>query len=357
MIRATAGVAFATLLSGMVFAQSADTPPTFDSADIHVSAPATNPYARGGVMRGGRYEVRTATLVDLIRMAYDIDADKVVGGPNWLESDRFDVIAKAPSTTSQETARLMLQNLLADRFKLVVHKDTKPLPVFVLSLGKGKPKLKEAAGSGNNGCQGQPQTPQPGVIPNAIVNCRNVTMEMFAQSLRQMAGAYVTTVVLDQTALKGAWDFDLEWTARALLTFAGDKAITIYDAVDKQLGLKLEPKTVPTPVIAVDSVNRKPTDNPAGVTQNIPPAPPSEFEVADIKPSKPGATPNGRIQNGRVDLQALPLKQLIMIAWNINNNDELVAGIPKSAESARFDTWPKCPPAGRSRRSILRLSG
>lgn len=338
MFRPSAGIALLALTAGFAFGQLADAPPAFDLADVHASAPTTNPFARGGVMRGGRYEVRTATLVDLIRMAYNVDADKVVGGPSWLETDRFDVIAKAPAATTAETARLMLQRLLADRFKLVVHTDTKPLSVFVLSLGKGKPKLKEADGSGNGGCQGVPQNPQPGTIPNAIVNCRNVPMELFAQTLRQMAGAYITAPVIDQTGLKGSWDFTLEWTARALLTYAGDHAITLFDAVDKQLGLKLEPKTTPTPVIVVDSVNRKPTDNPPGVTQNMPPAPPAEFDVADIKPSPPDATqPRGQIQNGRVNVEAFPLKLLIMIAWNINNDDELVAGMPKWAESARFN--------------------
>jgi len=347
MIRASAGIGLLAFIAGVAYAQPAAAPPTFDIADVHVSAPTTNPYARGGVIRGGRYELRTATLVDLIRIAYEVDADKIIGGPNWLEADRFDVIAKAPAETAPDTARQMLQTLLADRFKLVIHKDSKPLSVFVLSLGKGKPKLKEADGSGNAGCQGVPQNPQPGTIPNAIVNCRGVTMEVFARTLPQMAGAYITTTVLDQTGLKGSWDFTLEWTARALLTFAGDHAITIYDAVDKQLGLKLESKTVPTPVVVVDTVNRAPTENPPGVTQKIPPPPPAEFEVADIRPSRPDATqPMGRIQNGRIDAQALPLKQLIMIAWNINSNDELMAGMPKWADSARFDLVAKVSTSG-----------
>ena len=160
----------------------------------------------------------------------------------------------------------MLQALLADRFKLVVHKDTKPLPAFVLSMGKGKPKMKESDGSGTSGCQGQPQTPQPGVIPYAIVSCHNMTMEALAQNLRGMAGAYLTNPVVDSDRAEGSWDFELKWTARALLSQAGADGITIFDAVDKQLGLKLEPQKVPTPVIVVDSVNQKPTDNPPGVT-------------------------------------------------------------------------------------------
>jgi uncharacterized protein (TIGR03435 family) len=69
-----------------------------------------------------------ATMVDLISMAYKLESDKVIGGPGWLDWDRFDVAAKAPEATKQDELNQMLQNLLADRFKLVVHKDTRPMP-------------------------------------------------------------------------------------------------------------------------------------------------------------------------------------------------------------------------------------
>ena len=114
---------------------------------------------QGGVFRSGRYELRQATMLDLIKTAYGVDPETVVGGPSWLESDRFDVTAKAPPATSAETANLMLQALLTDRFKLVVHKDMKLGPRFVLTVGKGKPKLKETDGSGELGCQLQTQAP------------------------------------------------------------------------------------------------------------------------------------------------------------------------------------------------------
>src|SRR5438105_14779333 len=110
------------------------------------------------VFRSGRYELHNANMVDLIRTAYGVDADKVVGGPNWVEFDRVDVIARAPSNTPPETLKLMLQALLADRFKLVVHNDTQPIAGFVLTLGKAKPKLKEAEPSDKTGCQMQPPT-------------------------------------------------------------------------------------------------------------------------------------------------------------------------------------------------------
>ena len=347
MMQALAGVSLVALLAAPVFGQATDAKPVFESADVHVSAPSTttNVYMRGGVIRGGRYELRTATMADLISTAYGVDGDKVMGGPNWLELDRFDVIAKAPPTTTPENLKLMLQALLADRFKLVVHSDTKPMPAFVLTLGKGKPKLKESNGDAPAACQGQQQNPEPGTIPNAAVSCRNMTMALFVDNLRGMAGAYMTAPVLDQTGLKGSWDFDIKWTARALLALAGADAITIFDAVDKQLGLKLESQKVPTPVIVVESVNEKPTDNPPSVTQNPPPpAPPAEFEVADIRPSLPDAKQNGRMQNGRLDLQAFPLKMLINVAWDINDDDKIVG--PKWMESAHFDVIAKASTTG-----------
>jgi uncharacterized protein (TIGR03435 family) len=349
MTRVFAGISFIVLLSSAAFGQSitAAAPPAFDIADVHVSAKTVNPYMSGGVLRGGRFEIRRATMVDLIRTAYSLDDNtKVQGGPSWLELDRFDVIAKAPASATQDTAKLMLQTLLADRFKLVVHPGTKPMPNFVLGLGKGKPKIKESDGKGAPGCQPPPNPPppQPGVYRNAEVQCRNMTMDSFAPQVRGMAGAYLGDYpVVNQTGLEGHWDFDLVWTAKAMLTSLGADGISIFDAVDKQLGLKLDLQQVPTPVIQVDSVNQKPTDNPAGVTTALPPPPPAEFEVADIRPSSPDANPGGQglLPGGRIELRGYPLKILIQIAWDINNPDEFLAGAPKFLDTAKFDVIAK----------------
>jgi uncharacterized protein (TIGR03435 family) len=151
--------------------------------------------------------------------------------------------------------------------------------------------------------------------------------------------------VFDSTGLEGFWDFDLKWTFRGFLAQAGSDGITIFDALDKQLGLKLEPQKAPEPVIVVDSVNQTPTANPSGVATSLPPGPPPEFEVAEIKPSMPGAKQNARLQNGRLDVQAFPMKNLIKLAWDINS-DELLAGAPKWVESARFDITAKASTGG-----------
>ena len=170
MMRKLAFTAGIVVLSGTLFGQSTEKLPAFDIADVHASAPSALGMAvgvSGGIPRGGRYELRNATMVDLITRAYSVTDDKVAGGPNWLAADRFDIIAKIPADTNAETARLMLQALLADRFSLKVHNDNKPIPTFVLTRSKGAPKLKKSDGS-QNGCQPQPQgEPQPGVVPYA----------------------------------------------------------------------------------------------------------------------------------------------------------------------------------------------
>jgi uncharacterized protein (TIGR03435 family) len=339
---------FFALFSTAAFSQSTAVQPAFESADVHVSAQSGNTITRGGSLRGGRYEVRTATMVDLIARAYGLESDKVLGGPGWLDWDRFDVIAKAPAATKQETLSAMLQNLLAQRFSLVVHKDIKSMPAFVLTAGKGKTKMKEATGSGEPECQDKPQNRDPAAAPYQAISCRNITMEVFANVLRGYGdGTYLPDPVVDQTGLSGAWDVDLKWTPRNRLAQAGSDGISLFDAVDKQLGLKLEPQKAPLNVLIVDSVNEKPSQNEPGVAAKIPPSPPQEFEVATIKLSPPDARgQNGRIQNGRVDARNFTLKQLIQFAWELPNNDEMIVGLPKSADSVHYDLLAKIATSG-----------
>jgi uncharacterized protein (TIGR03435 family) len=343
-MRIFASASFSATLASVVWGQAAT--PAFDLADVHPSAKGGNQYMSGGVLRGARYDIRNATMLDLIQTAYSIDdTSKIVGGPNWLNTDRFDIAAKAPPAAPQDTLKLMLEALLADRFKLMVHMDKRPLQAYVLSVGKGKPKMKEATESGDSGCQFQQPKADAGAAGYQTYTCKNTTMEMFAQQIRRMAAGYVTDLVVDQTNLQGAWDFDIKWTGRGQLALAGADGISLFDAVDKQLGLKLEPQRVTMPVTVVDSVNQKPTENPPGVTTNLPPPPPAEFEVASIRPSAPGTTgQNGRVQNDRLDLQGWTLKSLITTAWNINN-DDLLAGGPKFLETTRFDVVAKAPSA------------
>jgi uncharacterized protein (TIGR03435 family) len=346
------------LLSGAAFSQSSETAPMFEISDVHPSAKSgANQFRKGPAMRGGRYELRTATMVDLVAAAYGFQNDKVLGGPSWLEMTRFDVIAKAAPDSTLETLRPALQKLLAERFKLVVHKDTKPLPTYALLAGK-KPLLKEAAGSEQTGCKPQSGSSGPGrgmimtMGPDGVplsfalgpgmtiqYQCRNMTMEAFAAGLRGMFGAAVgANPVVDQTDLKGNWNFDVRWSVGMGRGPDSDERISLFDAVEKQLGLKLEQKQIPTAVIVVDSVNEKPTDNPPDLAERLRiPPPPTEFEVAALKPSDPDSRMfRTQMQaGGRVNIQGMTLKILVQQAWNLRN--DMLVGAPSWMDADRYD--------------------
>ncbi len=131
MVRALAGVVLSAFLSAPVIAAATDAAPSFEAADVHASPYRRFPDMDQGSLRGDRYVLRQATMVDMIATAYGVDQSYVQGGPNWLERDRFDVIAKAPARTPPATLKLMLKSLLADRFKLMIHPGDKPLrPMF-----------------------------------------------------------------------------------------------------------------------------------------------------------------------------------------------------------------------------------
>jgi uncharacterized protein (TIGR03435 family) len=175
--------------------------PKFEIADVHFSQTART-FAQnfGGVLRGGRYVNRDATMLNLIAAAYGVSEDGIAGGPGWLSSDLFDVVAKVPDGTTMATANVMLKNLLTERFRLVINNGTRPAPRYVLTVGKGGSKLK--SGSGDPGCQPVQQPGgggrggpgggpgDPASVPNIKVACHNLTAQAIADNLHQMAGGY-----------------------------------------------------------------------------------------------------------------------------------------------------------------------
>jgi uncharacterized protein (TIGR03435 family) len=149
-MRASTGISFIVLLAGPALCQSGANTPAFDIADVHVSPRAdwvktTAHMMQGGFLSGDRYELRRATMLDLIRTAYNVDADKVYGGPSWLDYDRFEIAAKTKPGTRAEPLRAMLQTLLEDRFHLKAKMDTREVDGYLLSKGKGELKLRVAA--------------------------------------------------------------------------------------------------------------------------------------------------------------------------------------------------------------------
>jgi uncharacterized protein (TIGR03435 family) len=355
--RTIAGVILFAALVSVAFGQSAPstttpgeavakTPVKFEIADIHASPARRFPFFDGAFLVNGRYQLRQATLADLIATAYgQKDSTYVHGGPSWLEWDRWDVMAKVPPGTTEAEAKEMLQSLLAQRFGLVVHTGSAPMPAYVLTAPTGAVKLKESDGTGDANCRPQPPPAnQPaGAIPQILVTCHNETMEKFAGDVHMMAGGYLSNPVVDSTGLKGAYDFDLKWTGRGMLERAGSEGISIFDAVDKELGLKLTLETAPRPVLIVDSVNEKPTPNAPDLATIMPPLPPVQFEVATIKPSAPDEKPGfGGIQRDGLSFHGLPLKFLIYFAWDLDPNaTEQIVGAPKWLDSDKIDVEAK----------------
>lgn len=334
----------------------AQTNPRFEAADVHPSERAMNPYTfiSGGVLRGTRYDLRKVTMLDLIRIAYDVNPETVVGGPNWLEFDRFDIAAKAPANTSPERLRLMLQTLLADRFGLATHRDTRPMPAYILEMGKGKPKMTQSDGAENPDFGYQ--TPAAGSTLTSWY-CRRTTMKTFAEQLHLFANDYLGEQVVDATGLEGGWDFDLKWNRRSQVLPAGAERVTIFDAVEKQLGLALALKDAPAPVIVVDRVNETPTPNAPNIAQLLPPRQ-VEFEVADLKPSPPdrkGPTWFKVLPGGQLDISGVPLQVVVLYAWDIDGgHPQRFANLPKWMATARVDIHAK-PPAEMKGSPIMGL--
>lgn len=352
-----------TLQPGAAAAQATTTTaqtPKFEVADVHSSATSPNfVQTFGGVLRDGTYIYRDATMLKLIEEAYGVQEDVIGGGPGWVGYDLFDVVAKVPAGTTQANAKLMLRSLLADRFGLVIQQGTSPVPRYVLTIGKGGSKLQPSDGSETAGCKPiQQQQPPPNpaggppdlaAIPNAKVACHNLTGAQIAQNLHDMAGAYLDHDVVDETKLDGTWDFNLEWTARALLPAKGDNGISLFDAVNKQLGLDLKVQDVPEPSLVIESVNRRPTANASDVATKLALSP-ARFEVAAIKPADPNARPfQGILYTGGLQVHAGgTLRQLIAMALQtpMNVAEDTVIGLPKSADTQRWDIIAKLPTTG-----------
>jgi uncharacterized protein (TIGR03435 family) len=208
---------------------------------------------------GGKLSMHNVTMKVLIVMAYHVQPDAVTGGSASLEADRFDVVAKASQTTSQDDLR---RTLLGERFQLAVHTDRKIMPAYVLAPGRTGPKLQasEAALLTEQRCG-----PGKGEAGQKHVECLHITMAALADTLQEIAPRDIDIPVVDRTRLPGSYDFQLDWTpaVRPVAGAAPDATAgtTLFQAMETQLGLRLETKRLPLPVIVIDRVERVPTEN------------------------------------------------------------------------------------------------
>lgn len=247
-------------------AQNAAARPAFEVAEIKPadpSAPALGGKAR--LLPGGKLEVDGITALQAIVFAFGVQENMVTGGPAWVSKDRFSIVAKAAPDTPPATLRLMLQTLLTDRFKLEIHREDKPTPAYVLTRGKRELKLRQGAG-GRQDCRWN--TAESGLRKR---ECHNMTMAELASQMPGWAFIGIDAPVVDQTGLSGSFDFEFEvgaGNARSegnRLERGGeapppaaadaDSGPTVYEALEK-LGLHLEKRRMPLPVIVIDRVEQ-----------------------------------------------------------------------------------------------------
>jgi uncharacterized protein (TIGR03435 family) len=236
----------------------------FEVADLKVNK-SGEARMKVDFLPGGRLSMYNVPLHVMIVMAYHVRPDALTGGPAWMDSDRFDVVAKASQTASQNDLRLMLRALLAERFKLVVHTDQRVIPAYALALGKSGPKLQPEAPLLTELLSEQRCGPVENVAGQKHVVCQHVTLPVLADTLQEAAPRDIAMPVVDLTSLPGAYTFRLDWTptARDSAGASPDAPIgpTLFEALESQLGLKLEQRKLPVPVIVIDHAERAPVEN------------------------------------------------------------------------------------------------
>jgi uncharacterized protein (TIGR03435 family) len=242
---------------------AADADPSFDVATIKPADPAATSM-KGLTINGRNFATTASSLGDLISFAYQVQLKQIVGAPDWMTKDRYDIAAVPveDGAPSPAQVRTMIRKLLADRFKLTFHNDKRELPAFVLTVAKTGSKLKETEMKG----------PLPGLgfrpAPDGVsLAALNAAMDDFTQFLQSVL---LDRPVVDQTGLKGKYDISMTFTPDDS-QFNGhppqfprkegvEPAPSLFDAMQQTLGLKLEAQKTMVPVLAIDHVE-KPSGN------------------------------------------------------------------------------------------------
>ncbi|HEX7792857.1 MAG TPA: TIGR03435 family protein [Vicinamibacterales bacterium] len=243
-----------TVLAGRLLAQSSPVP-AFDVASVKPSE-SRDAESASFVQPGGRYIATNVTLRMLLKSAYGLHDDQLVGGPSWISSDGFDIAAKAEgySTPSafRDQARLMLRPLLTDRFKLVIRREQRDLPVYALAKA-GKVLGQQIRVSDPRACEGAAKampTPPLAAEPEAPLPCGAEIYRPGHLAARGMAfsffvlnvSRYTDRVVVDRTGLAGKFDWDVQWVPDALAVNGPSPpdGPALFVALREQAGLKVE---------------------------------------------------------------------------------------------------------------------
>jgi uncharacterized protein (TIGR03435 family) len=258
--------------------------PIYEVVSIKPAAPDSDPDSGGTEELVDGYKATNVTLLTLIRRAFAIDLiNQVSGGPTWLRSTAFDIQAKLDGSAADRLKKLkpserklerqqMLQALLSDRFKLIVHRESRELPVYMLVVAKNGPKLRESRLGETLPTETYDSSLQLGRDGGKLIGPRLTTRQ-----LASMLTSAVGRTVLDKTGLEGAFNVTLQWTADQFeipvfkapdngqrgnenISATNGSWPSIFAAIQEQLGLKLEAGKGPVEIIVIDHVE-KPSGN------------------------------------------------------------------------------------------------
>jgi uncharacterized protein (TIGR03435 family) len=263
---------------------SAQTPrPAFEAASVKVNT------AHQGIVRVAtlptRFSAVNANLRLLLRYAYNLPDFRMIGGPDWIDTERFDIEAAAGGTVPFDEIRAMTRTLLEDRFALRSHTETRELPIYLLTLARRDGRIGDQIKPSGSEClpitpppgAPPPPPPPPGGAPREGQNCPSM-LGMGAISGRKLPlerlmatlSPYVNRVIVDRTGLSGTFDLDLRWLPDSLPYAAGPGFAPpppadptwppLFTALEEQLGFKLESSRGPVDVLVIDGAGKPSAD-------------------------------------------------------------------------------------------------
>jgi uncharacterized protein (TIGR03435 family) len=309
-----------------------------------------------------RFDMRNATVFEMIDFAFGLgeqDDDRedaaIVGGPAWIDFDRFDVAAAIPAPKTSGSAaggtdpanpaddpndriRPIVRRILSERFHLKYHTEDRPLPGFIVTVAKDGPKLTDAKSPNDtNECHGERDKENP---VQYRITCTSETVGQFVSTLDQ---DFPRTIV-DRSGLAKPYDFTLKLALGPDVHTRDDRARVYSDALNKQLGLTVVRGDVPQPAIVVDSVDRTPTANPPDIAKLLPAPMDLEFEVATIKPAADNE-PQDTIRAGgsQITFSAFNMQGLLTRAFSLPTGAMLGDSLAKLSPQ-RYTILVKLPP-------------
>jgi len=297
-----------------------------------------------------RFDMRDATLLDMISAAYKPQDNIILGDPSWIGFDRFDVTAKVPSLklpgssagqanrqNPYDQVRPALQRVLAERFHLKYHMQDRPQPAYILTVAKDGAKLAEADDpTAASNCHVEQDKANPG---QGGFSC---TSETIAQFLAMYGGMYFPHPVIDHTGLKKPYDFTFRLSLSQSQT-QDDYMRVLTDVFKQQLGLVVAPGDISQPVMVVDSLDRIPTTNLPDIARLIPAQPDLEFEVATIKPAADDEPQTVRPSVSQITFGSWPLQVLLVQAWDLPTG-AMLGNAPAWLNQVRYTILVKLPP-------------